>query len=171
VLSVGLAARNTARVKVRQPLARAVVAAPPDGAAAVRRFASDLCEELNVEQVETVPALDATPRTGVAVATEGDITVALDTEITPELRRKGTARAVVHQVQQLRKHAGLEVADRIRLSVAGDAAVLGAVDEHRDYVCAETLAVTLTFDDPAAGATARDVRVDGVDVRLGLERA
>jgi isoleucyl-tRNA synthetase len=193
VLSVGLAARNAAGVKVRQPLARAVIAAPPDSAAAVMRFASDFCEELNVLEVrgaaegelsqknpEQEPtgnsgtrnaADEPSQKPGMAVATEGDISVALDIEITPELRRKGTARAVVHQVQQLRKHAGLEVADRIRLSVAGDAAVLGAVDEHREYVCAETLAVALTFGDPAAGATAQDARVDGVDVRLGLERA
>src|SRR6266508_5931676 len=98
-LSVGLAARSAAGLKVRQPLARAVIAAPPDAAAAIMKLAADLCEELNVERVETVPALDATPRAGVAVAAEGGVTVVLDTEITPALRRKGTARAFVHQVQ------------------------------------------------------------------------
>ena len=159
-LSVGLAARQAAGVKVRQPLASAVIAAPPEVAEAVARFATDVCDELNVERVET----------GAASA-DGETTVALDTEITPALRRKGIARAVVHHTQMLRKHARLDVADRIRLTVSADADVLGAVEEHRELVCAETLAVSLVLGPPMPGATSHAARIDGVDVTLGVERA
>ena len=171
VLSVGLAARNEAGLKVRQPLARAVVIGDGETAAAVARFAEDLRDEMNVEVVETATDLAATSGSGFAVATEGAVTVALDTEITPELRRKGFARAVAHQVQLLRKHAGLDVADRIRLFVSADADVADAVAAHRDYVCAETLALGLTLGAPPPDAVVQDARVDGRHVALGIERA
>ncbi len=48
--------------------------------------------------------------------------------------------------------------------------MLGAVDEHRDYVCAETLATALTLGEPPAGAVVQEARIDGRNVTLGLER-
>jgi hypothetical protein len=55
--------------------------------------------------------------------------------------------------------------------VSANERLLAALDEQRDYVCAETLAVTLTAGAPARGATTATARVDGVDVTLGLERS
>ena len=80
------------------------------------------------EQVEVVvddgPALSIGPedvqlthdaRSGLGVASEGDVTVALELEVTPELRREGLARELVRMIQDARKAAGLEVTDRISL--------------------------------------------------------
>ncbi|MGA5303575.1 isoleucine--tRNA ligase [Nucisporomicrobium flavum] len=77
--------------------------------------------------------------------------VVLDTEVTPELAAEGLARDVIRVVQQARRDADLDVSDRIALTLAGSAAVEQAVDAHRDFVAAETLATSLTFGEVAGG--------------------
>ena len=66
--------------------------------------------------------------------------VVLDTEVTSELEREGAARDLIRQVQQARRDADLDVSDRIRLTVAGPAAIVDAFDAHRELVMGETLA-------------------------------
>jgi isoleucyl-tRNA synthetase len=93
-----------------------------------------------------------TPRAGWAVAAERGVTVALDTTITPELRRAGLAREAVRLIQDARKQAGLAVTDRIvlRWSASGDMAL--ALREHTAEVAAAVLAVSMTEDaDGACG--------------------
>ncbi|UQU63588.1 isoleucine--tRNA ligase [Couchioplanes caeruleus] len=77
--------------------------------------------------------------------------VVLDTEVTPELAAEGLARDVIRVVQQARRDAGLDVSDRIALTVAGPAAVEQAVEAHRAFVAAETLATALTFGEVTGG--------------------
>jgi isoleucyl-tRNA synthetase len=81
--------------------------------------------------------------------------VVLDAEVTPELAREGLARDIVRAVQQARKDAGLEVSDRISLTVTGSEAVLDATIAHRDLIVAETLATQFgasgSLDDLPAG--------------------
>jgi isoleucyl-tRNA synthetase len=69
--------------------------------------------------------------------------IALDLRVTQELAAEGTARDVVRVVQQARRDAGLDVSDRIRLTVGADGAVADAVRAHAGFVTAETLATTL----------------------------
>jgi isoleucyl-tRNA synthetase len=81
---------------------------------------------------------------GLTVASEGTLTVALDTTITPELRAEGLAREVVSKVQNARKDTGLQVEDRIALGIwSGSEALTQAIDTWREYVMGETLAVRL----------------------------
>lgn len=83
------------------------------------------------------------PREGLAVASEGAIVVALETELTPELEREGLAREFVSRVQNLRKQAGLEVSDRIVVQFRGSEPVTRSVSEHRKTVMEEVLALEL----------------------------
>lgn len=69
--------------------------------------------------------------------------VVLDTAVTAELAAEGLARDLVRQVQQARRDAGLEVSDRIALTVTGSADVLAAAETHRDLLTSETLATSL----------------------------
>ncbi|MEY4453219.1 MAG: hypothetical protein RIT51_897 [Actinomycetota bacterium] len=69
--------------------------------------------------------------------------VILDGNVTPELEVEGAARDLIRQVQQARKDAALDVSDRIKLTIAGDDALLSATETHRDLVMSETLAVEL----------------------------
>ncbi|MDR7586017.1 MAG: isoleucine--tRNA ligase [Armatimonadota bacterium] len=103
----------------------------------------------------------------VAEGLAGEVVV-LDTRLTPELRREGQARELVHHVQQLRKEAGLDLADRIVLFVDGDG-VEEVLAAHGDYVRRETLAVALERALPP-DVPARSVRLDGLEVRVGLRR-
>jgi isoleucyl-tRNA synthetase len=80
-------------------------------------------------------------KTGLKVVNEGSLTVALDTCITEELSREGDVRDLVRGVQNLRKESGLEVSDRIRLSLHGSARLKAAFEAWSDYIAAETLAV------------------------------
>ena len=78
---------------------------------------------------------------GYSCAEDAGYLTALDTSLNDELVREGWAREIVRSIQDARKQAGLEVADRIVLGVSGSAAVATALDTHRDYIMAETLAI------------------------------
>jgi isoleucyl-tRNA synthetase len=82
---------------------------------------------------------------GWLVAGEGGLTVALDIEITPDLRAEGLARELVNRIQQRRKDAGLEVTDRIALTLDGPAELQDSVASNLDYIRTETLAEQLEW--------------------------
>jgi isoleucyl-tRNA synthetase len=94
--------------------------------------------------------------------------VLLDTEVTPELAAEGLARDLIRVVQQARRDAGLDVSDRIALLVAAPPAVATAVEAHRDFVAAETLATSLGLD-PAATGFSGEVG-DGETVTVAVTR-
>ncbi|MBC6996117.1 isoleucine--tRNA ligase [Neolewinella lacunae] len=77
---------------------------------------------------------------GWKVATDGELTVALDVTVTPELAREGIARELVNRIQNLRKDQGFEVTDRIRVRLAGTPAVLEAATAFEAYLAGEVLA-------------------------------
>ena len=77
---------------------------------------------------------------GWLVATEGTLTIALDIEVTPELRAEGIARELVNRIQNLRKEQGFEVTDKIRVVVEANPAIDDAVARYADYIAAQTLA-------------------------------
>jgi isoleucyl-tRNA synthetase len=112
-------------------------------------------------------------RAGFALAQDGPYGVALDLEITPELRAEGAAREVVRIVQELRKGSGLAVEDRIELWLdpAGSTA-RAALDAHASYIAREVLAVELHTSGPApADAHTGVVDLDGDSVGIALVRA
>ncbi|MDQ3645252.1 MAG: isoleucine--tRNA ligase [Actinomycetota bacterium] len=108
------------------------------------------------------------PLEGYEVERSGSHAVALDVTIDEALRREGLARDVVHAVQNARKHAGLDVADRIVLSLGGDDEVLDSVREHEDYVTGETLATALHLSGAENGARAE---IEGRELLIGVRRA
>jgi isoleucyl-tRNA synthetase len=237
LVGLGRQARTEARVKVRQPLARALIAVPDRVRAGVARLLDLVAAELNVREVgfaegeaglvayrltpnfralgprfgrdaqtvaaalRQVPATQAAelaprlragervrlevdglgpvelgpeeagvveePVTGWRVVRDGPTAVALDLEITPELRLEGLARDLVRAVQDLRKAAGLAVDDRIELAVKADGEVAAAVQAHRDYLLGETLATSLHYAPQGDGHDAR-ADLDGHEVRIWL---
>jgi isoleucyl-tRNA synthetase len=111
------------------------------------------------------------PLDGYQVERSGTHAVALNLELDEELRREGLAREVVHAVQSARKNAGLEVEDRISLTLAGDEELLEAARAHQDYVAGETLATSVEFDGAqASSGEAEDTEIEGrpllISVRL-----
>jgi isoleucyl-tRNA synthetase len=95
--------------------------------------------------LETVAA-DSSGDTATAMLPRGGFVV-LDTEVTPELAAEGQARDLVRAVQQARRDAGLDVSDRISLSVTGPADLLAAARTHEALVAGETLATSVEYVD------------------------
>ena len=106
------------------------------------------------------------PLEGYQVERSGTHAVALNLELDEELRREGLAREVVHAVQGARKDAGLNVEDRIALSLGGDGELLDAARAHEGYVARETLATSVSYD----GAVGEAAEIDGRELRISVER-
>ena len=82
---------------------------------------------------------------GWLVASQGALTIALDVEITPELRQEGLARELINRIQNLRKSSGFEVTDRIEVVIEPNVALQEALERFGSYVCAQTLARSIRF--------------------------
>ncbi|MGE0770837.1 MAG: isoleucine--tRNA ligase [Cyclobacteriaceae bacterium] len=95
---------------------------------------------------------------GWAVASEGGVTVALDIQITEELKKEGIARDFVNRIQNLRKEMGLEVLDKIQIEVEKNGeSVTSALTQFKDYIRTETQALSLELKKEVAGATEVDM--------------
>lgn len=108
---------------------------------------------------------------GLAVAAEGAYMAVLHTELTPALVREGLAREFVRRVQDLRKQADLEVAERIRLFVTSTPDLASAIRAHREYIMGETLALELNAAEPPSDAALAEAWFDGQWMKVGLLRA
>ncbi|HEX3240100.1 MAG TPA: isoleucine--tRNA ligase [Solirubrobacterales bacterium] len=106
------------------------------------------------------------PLDGYEVEAEAGHAVALALELDEELRREGLAREIVHAVQNARKEAGLEITDRIKLGLGGDAALLEAAREHEAYLAGEVLANAITF----GGSEGATVSIDGMELAIAVAR-
>jgi isoleucyl-tRNA synthetase len=232
-VELGRAARAQAKVKVRQPLRKAVVVASEGERAAIEGLAGIVAAELNVKEVEfvaeqsqlvsyrvkpnyrtlgprfgakmpllaaAIEALNAEdvarvlqqgrrigvnvdgadhdlgpddvllvmePLEGYEVEAEAGHAVALQTDLDEELRREGLAREIVRAVQEARKNAGLEVSDRISLSLGGDDELLDAARAHEAYVSGETLATSVDYETDGSGDAAT---IEGRELRISLRR-
>lgn len=108
---------------------------------------------------------------GWTVATEGQMTIALDINVTEELRQEGIAREFINKIQNLRKESNFEVTDRIKLSIEKNVAFEEALENHREYICSQTLADALTLVDKADQALAKEVEIDkDVTAKIEIER-
>ena len=108
---------------------------------------------------------------GWGVASDGGLTVALELELTPELRREGSAREVVRLVQDARKAAGLDVSDRIVLGLQAHGELAEALRVHADDIAAETLATEVRDEDLADATFRHEAEIDGSAVTVSLRSA
>ncbi len=235
VASLGLAARNAAGLKVRQPLARALAYA--GGKRTLdQEFVDIITDELNVKRFELVeqagqlvtyqlmpdnkllgprfgarfPKLRAAlaaanpatvaaavaagqpfelavdgqtetlqpeeilvktnPAAGLAVAADKLMTVAVDANVTPELRAEGLAREVVRRIQAMRKDAGFDISDRIITCYQADGEFAQVFQSWADYIKAETLTVELTAGQPPEEFYQETQAVEGHTLTLGVKK-
>jgi isoleucyl-tRNA synthetase len=105
---------------------------------------------------------------GWSVATEGGITVALDINITDELKKEGIARDLVNRIQNLRKDMGLDVQDKIKISVAdNELTVVESIESNKDYICAETQALEFHIGSSTDNFT--ELEINEFVVKLKIE--
>ena len=108
------------------------------------------------------------PLEGYQVEREGSHAVALELEVDDELRVEGWAREIVHAAQAARRAAGLEVTDRIELTLDGDAQLLEAARAHERYIAGETLATAVSYESLDG---AEPTIIDGRELKVGVAPA
>jgi isoleucyl-tRNA synthetase len=106
-------------------------------------------------------------RAGLKVITEHGFTIALDTELNPDLIREGLSRELISRIQNLRKDSGFEVSDKIEVKISGDAKISEVVDCFAERICHETLAQKLEYS--ADLATESITEIDGMNIGLELK--
>ncbi|RLD05243.1 MAG: isoleucine--tRNA ligase, partial [Chloroflexota bacterium] len=106
---------------------------------------------------------------GLATVDSKLLTVAIDTEITDALREEGLAREIVRRIQDFRKQADFDIADRIKLVYQATPALQSAVMTHRDYIMEETLTLEMEEGDPTKSAFSGTALFEGEEATLGLE--
>ncbi|MCH8495951.1 MAG: isoleucine--tRNA ligase [Balneolales bacterium] len=107
---------------------------------------------------------------GWSVETQDGLTVAADTEITPELEREGLAREVVNRLQNMRKEADFEVTDRISVSIEAEANIIKSVEAMKSYIMNETLCESFTYTVLEDADFTKSWDIDGVSVTIAIKR-
>lgn len=160
----GLSKRASEGIKVRQPLAsvKLINTISQDTPAEVVQFLIDIAkDELNVKSVEIVTDSESE---------SAQPSVVYDLTITPELKREGLMREIVRHVQSARKQAGLQIDDRIVLSIfSDDSEISQAIDAFADVIKSETLAVEL--NSVVNESEKYDAKIEGKLVEISLKKA
>lgn len=102
---------------------------------------------------------------GFAFAGEGEVGVILETTISEELKEEGFVREILSKVQNLRKESGFEVADKIRLYVAGNEMLEAVIRKYEDHIKKETLAVSVAYNEDKAYT---DMKINGEDLKVAV---
>jgi isoleucyl-tRNA synthetase len=105
---------------------------------------------------------------GWLVANEGSLTVALDVTITEDLRKEGVARELVNRIQNARKDTGLEVTDKIKLTVLNFENLQKSIIENKEYIMSETLTKELVFVDELKDGT--EIEFDTIKSKILIEK-
>jgi isoleucyl-tRNA synthetase len=108
------------------------------------------------------------PLEGYQVERQGLHAVALDVELDEPLRTEGRARDITRAIQIARQDAGLEITDRILLTLDGDPVLLDAARTYQEYISRETLATTVAYD--SLDGTVEPVLVDGLQLKIAVSR-
>ena len=105
---------------------------------------------------------------GWLVANNGILTIALDIELTDALIEEGIARELINRIQNLRKSSGLEITDRIKVTIGDREEIHNAVLHCGEYIASQVLATSL---DLAAGVQGESIEMDGYNVTIKIEKA
>lgn len=147
IITKALSERSKAGIKLRQPLNKLSI--PLDKEELPDEFIDVVQEEVNVKGVEFGSELS------------------LDTRLTPSLKYEGMARDVIRRVQNFRKKSGLNVDDRIKLSLVAEGELAKAIEEHHEIIASETLASKLSQDEYKHTT---EEKIDGQVLKISLEK-
>jgi isoleucyl-tRNA synthetase len=108
---------------------------------------------------------------GWLVANEGKLTVALDINITEELKEEGIARELINRIQNARKEIDFEVTDKINLCIGRHSDINAAVEKNKDYISTQVLANSLCLSDDLNEDNARIIEIDDILTYIKIEKA
>ncbi len=185
IASLGRAARAKVGIKVRQPLAKAMVKVESEEEGeALGKLATEIEEEINVKELVILsPSLPVIPSEaknleefsldlpGYSIASDGRYTVAISTELTPELAAEGISREIVRRLQNMRRAANFDVADYITSYYQAEESIERVIAAFGDYIKLETLSRELIAGFPPNGAYTEKYRISDSNVLLAIKKA
>jgi isoleucyl-tRNA synthetase len=127
---------------------------------------TEVGEDVVLTEEDLLISVAQTP--GFATETGNDITVVLDTNLTPELIEEGFVREIISKVQTMRKEAGFEVMDKILLSFTANDKISDVFAAHKDEIKSEVLAVDIK--DGELSGYQKEWNINGQKVKLGVEK-
>jgi len=171
IASLGRAARAKAGIKVRQPLAKAIITLTQEsGRGALQKSAADVMDEINVKELEFVKDTLSEDMPYHAVANDGKYWVAIDARLSPQLEDEGASREIVRHIQTMRRAAGFDVADHIATYYQGEEDITRVMKDFAGYIKQETLSLELTKRLPPEGAYVEKHRISNSDVLLAVSK-
>ncbi len=165
VCELGRSIRSKEGIKIRQPLSKLFIKTDVEAyRKAIRRLSQVILDELNIKELELVQDMPDVPYEGE------EIKVGISKDITPELKMEGLARELVRRIQNMRKKAGLDIVDRIRIYFEGDEELEEVMEKERGYISQETLSVNIEKGIPEGDLFTEVQRIDGKEMRIGIRK-
>ena len=121
---------------------------------------------ITLEDVEVIP--EDIP--GWLVANDGNVTVALDVTVTPELKNEGMARELINRIQNIRKSSDFEITDKVRVELTPTESVKEALNQFADYISTQVLAEEILLSDLEAGEDVTELDIDGEKILAKVTR-
>lgn len=150
--------------KIMKALGKAITEMSQKEISALEKNGSFTFVDLPGEPVVTLDDVEIIPEDvpGWLVANDGNITVALDVTVTPELRNEGMARELINRIQNIRKSSGFEISDRIKVELSDVEGIREAVEAFGDYISAQVLADSIVLSNDIAEDEAVDLEMEGM---------
>lgn len=144
-----------------------------DGNQAMRELKENQVLKLDVDGTEVLLTeddllIDAAQAEGYVSESSGEFTVVLDTTLTPELIEEGFVRELISKIQTMRKEAGFEVMDKIRVSVTGNEKISGVMQRAEAEILSEVMAVGIVYD--SSIGYSKEWSINGETATLGVEK-
>ncbi|MFH0891531.1 MAG: isoleucine--tRNA ligase [Candidatus Falkowbacteria bacterium] len=151
IVELGLAKRDEAGIKIRQPLSELRIT----NYELQIEYEGLIKDELNVKNI-------------IAVKEDGELSVELNTEITEELKQEGIKRELVRAINNMRKDAGLTIADRVTIKWKAGYAVAAVIEKYKDDLMKDTLADEIMAADDIEGG--KEVKIDGETIKIKMQK-
>jgi isoleucyl-tRNA synthetase len=108
---------------------------------------------------------------GWLVTNEGNVTVALDINVTEDLKDEGMARELINRIQNIRKESGFDVTDKINIAIQANPKIDSSVEKHKNYIAVQTLAQQIELVYKVNSELARNIEIDDdINIVLKIER-
>lgn len=152
--------------KIMKQLGKAITEMAQKDIALLEKEGSFTFSDLPGEPVVTLDDVEVIPEDvpGWLVANDGNITVALDITVTPELRNEGMARELINRIQNMRKGNNFEITDKVKVVLSDLPEIRDAVEAFGDYIAAQVLADSITLASCLSDdSEARSLEIEGLD--------
>ncbi len=125
----------------------------------------DKIKNIDLKLDDVIISSDDIP--GLAVASDGNTTIALDIILNDELKKEGLSRELINRIQNLRKDNGFDVQDRIHIKIEkGNKEIDKAISKYKDYICKETLAISLKIEDQISNSEIIEIETIKIKIKI-----